>query len=132
VNAVVVDTDVVSLVFKADSRAEKYLSALSAPDLLISFMTEAELERWILQAKWGSERIVRFRTYMKRFVSVPSSRDLILKWAEVMVVARSLGRRIEVADAWVAATALLYDAPLLTNNPGDYVGVAGIKLLPNK
>ena len=131
-NAVVVDTDVVSLVFKADSRAEKYVSALSAPDLLISFMTEAELERWILQARWGSERIVRFRTYLKRFVSVPSSRDLIVGWAEVMVVARSLGRRIEVADAWVAATALLYDAPLLTNNPGDYVGVAGIKLLPNK
>ena len=130
--AVVVDTDVVSLVFKADSRAEKYVSALSAPDLLISFMTEAELERWILQARWGSERITRFRTYMKRFVSVPSSRDLIVRWAEVMVVARSLGRRIEVADAWVAATALLYDAPLLTNNPGDYVGVAGIKLLPNK
>jgi len=132
VNAVVADTDVVSLVFKADSRAEKYLSALSAPDLLISFMTEAELERWILQARWGPERIIRFRAYMKRFVSVPSSRDLIVRWAEVMVVARSLGRRIEVADAWVAATALLYDAPLLTNNPGDYVGVAGIKLLPNK
>ena len=77
-NAVVVDTDVVSLVFKADSRAEKYVSALSAPDLLVSFMTEAELERWILQARWGSERIIRFRTYMKRFVSVPSSRDLIV------------------------------------------------------
>ena len=91
-NAVVVDTDVVSLVFKADSRAEKYVSALSAPDLLVSFMTEAELERWILQARWGSERIIRFRTYMKRFVSVPSSRDLIVRWAEVMVVARSLGR----------------------------------------
>ena len=131
-SAVVVDTDVVSLVFKADSRAEKYVAALSAPDLLVSFMTEAELERWILQARWGSERIIRFRTYMKRFVSVPSSRDLIVRWAEVMVVARSLGRRIEVADAWVAATALLYDAPLITNNPGDYVGVAGIKLLPNE
>jgi predicted nucleic acid-binding protein len=131
VSAVVVDTDVVSLVFKADSRAEKYVAALSAPDLLVSFMTEAELERWILQARWGSERIIRFRTYMKRFVSVPSSRDLIVRWAEVMVVARSLGRRIEVADAWVAATALLY-APLITNNPGDYVGVAGIKLLPNE
>jgi predicted nucleic acid-binding protein len=131
-NAVVVDTDVVSLVFEGDSRAERYLSALTAPDLLVSFMTEAELERWILQAKWGPERIVRFRTYMKRFVSVPSSRDLIVKWAEVMVVARSLGRRIEVAEAWVAATTLLYDATLVTNNPGDYVGVAGIKLLPNE
>jgi predicted nucleic acid-binding protein len=49
-----------------------------------------------------------------------------------MVVARSLGRRIEVADAWVAATALLYDAPLVTNNPGDYVGAAGIKFLPSE
>jgi len=66
-NAVVVDTDVVSLIFKGDSRAEKYLSVLSGPDLLVSFMTEAELERWILQAKWGPERIVRFRTYMRRF-----------------------------------------------------------------
>jgi predicted nucleic acid-binding protein len=46
-----------------------------------------------------------------------------------MVEARSQGRRIEVADAWIAATALLYDAPLVTNNPGDYVGVATIKLL---
>jgi predicted nucleic acid-binding protein len=131
-NAVGVDTDVVSLVFKGDGRADKYLSALAVPDLLVSFMTEAELERWILQATWGPERIFRFRAYMKRFVSVPSSRDLIVKWAEVMVLARSIGRRIEVADAWIAATALLYDASLVTNNPNDYVGVAGIKLLPNR
>jgi predicted nucleic acid-binding protein len=81
---------------------------LSGQDLLVSFMTEAELERWILQAKWGPERIVRFRTYMRRFVSVPSSRDLIVKWAEVMVEARSQGRRIDVADAWIAETALLF------------------------
>ena len=69
---------------------------------------------------------------MIRFVSVPSSRDLILKWAEVMVGSRSVGRRIEVADAWIAATALLYDAPLVTNNPGDYAGVAGIRILANE
>jgi predicted nucleic acid-binding protein len=128
-SAVVVDTDVASMVFKGDGRAEKFLPALAAHELLISFMTEAELERWVLQAKWGPERIIRFRTYMKRFITVPSSRDLIVKWAEVMVVARSMGRRIEVADAWVAATALLYDAPLITNNPGDYLGVAGIRLV---
>lgn len=127
--AVVVDTDVVSMVFKGDTRAAKYLDAMASHDLLVSFMTEAELERWILQAKWGSDRINHFRTYMNRFVSVPSSRDLIVKWAEVMVGTRWLGRRIEVADAWIAATALLYDAPLVTNNPSDYIAVAGIKLL---
>jgi predicted nucleic acid-binding protein len=83
-NAVVVDTDVVSLIFKGDNRADQHLIPLSGRDLLVSFMTEAELERWILQAKWGTDRIARFRIYMiriymiriymKRFVSVPSSR----------------------------------------------------------
>lgn len=95
-------------------------------------MTEAELERWILPANWGTERITRFRAYMKRFVSVPSSRDLIVKWAEVMFRARSVGRRVEVADAWIAATALPYDAPPVTNNPTDYAGVTGIQLVPGK
>jgi tRNA(fMet)-specific endonuclease VapC len=131
-NAVVVDTDVVSLVFKQDTRAQTYLSALAAPDLLVSFMTEAELERWIIQSKWGAERVSRFRSYMKRFVSVPSSRDLIVNWAEVMVAAQSIGRRIEVADAWIAATALLYAAPLVTNNPNDYVGVPGLRLVSQR
>ena len=128
-NAVVVDTDVVSLIFKGDNRADKHLSALTVPDLLVSFMTEAELERWILQAKWGSARIIRFRTYMKRFVSVPSSRDLIVKWAEVMVAARSIGRRIEAADAWIAATALQENLPLVTNNSKDFEHISDLRLI---
>ena len=119
---VVVDTDVISLVFKGDTRATRYLPVLDAPDLLVSFMTEAELERWIRQSNWGPERVLRFRSYMARFISIPSSRDLIVQWASVMVGARSVGRRIEVADAWVASTALLYDATLLTNNVADYAG----------
>ncbi|MBI4908112.1 MAG: PIN domain-containing protein [Acidobacteria bacterium] len=128
-SGVTVDTDVISLVFKGDSRAEKYLPALAAPDLLISFMTEAELERWVIQSDWGLRRTERFRTYMRRFVSIPSSRDLVVTWAQVMVKAQAIGRRIEGADAWIAATAVLYNVPLVTNNPADYAGVPGIKLI---
>jgi predicted nucleic acid-binding protein len=36
---------------------------------------------------------------------------------------------IETADAWIAATALLYDCPLLTNNRSDYLGVPGLKII---
>jgi predicted nucleic acid-binding protein len=60
---------------------------------------------------------------------VPSSPDLCRKWAEVMVAARAAGRRIECADAWIAATALLYRAPLLTHNCGDYVGVPELDVI---
>ena len=123
---VVVDTDVVSFLFKNDSRAQLYLPLMRNRDLLVSFMTEAELEQWILLAKWGVERVRRFRIFMTGFASVPSSRDLILQWAEVMVAARANGRRIEAADAWIAATTLLYNATLITHNPKHYLGVPNL------
>jgi predicted nucleic acid-binding protein len=125
---VVVDTDVVSFLFKNDSRAQLYLPLMRNRDLLVSFMTEAELEQWILLAKWGVDRVRRFRTFMTGFASVPSSRDLILQWAEVMVAARANGRRIEAADAWIAATTLLYNATLITHNPKDYLGVPNLRV----
>ena len=86
-------------------------------------------EQWILLAKWGVDRVRRFRTFMTGFASVPSSRDLILRWAEVMVAARANGRRIEAADAWIAATTLLYNATLITHNPKDYLGVPNLRVL---
>jgi tRNA(fMet)-specific endonuclease VapC len=40
---VVIDTDVVSFLFKNDTRARLYLPLLRKRELLVSFMTEAEL-----------------------------------------------------------------------------------------
>ena len=124
---IVLDTDVVSFLFKADTRAQIYLPQLQDRQWFISFMTEAELEQWALLANWSEKRVVWLRLFLSRFVVVPSSHDLVLKWAGAMVAARRNGRRIETADAWIAATALLYDAPLLTHNEADYLGVPGLQ-----
>jgi len=51
--AVVVDTDVVSFLYKQDDRGAFYLPYLSNQLPIISFMTLAELERWTLAANWG-------------------------------------------------------------------------------
>ena len=124
---IVLDTDVVSFLFKADTRAQIYLPQLQDRQWFISFMTEAELEQWALLANWSEKRVVWLRWFLGRFVVVPSSHDLVLKWAEAMVAARRNGRRIETAGAWIAATALLYDAPLLTHNKADYLGIPGLQ-----
>jgi tRNA(fMet)-specific endonuclease VapC len=126
---IVVDTDVVSFLFKNDSRARSYLAHLYDRQWLISFMTEAELEQWALLSNWHSKRISWLRIFLGRFVIVPSSHDLVLKWAEVMVAGRRAGRRLETADAWIAATAVLYDAPLITHNASDYSGVPGLNVI---
>ncbi len=54
---VVLDTDVVSFLFKSDSRAEHYVPHLRDRQWLISFMTEAELEQWALLSNWNATRI---------------------------------------------------------------------------
>jgi predicted nucleic acid-binding protein len=43
--------------------------------------------------------------------------------------ARRQGRPIQTADAWIAATALHLNVPLVTHNPHDYRGVIGLTVL---
>lgn len=55
-SAVVVDTDVVSYLFKSHSIAYQYLPDLPGRVPIVSFMTVAELDRWVLEARWGDPR----------------------------------------------------------------------------
>lgn len=59
----------------------------------------------------------------------PYNRELYRRWAEVTVAAERRGRRIDCADAWIAATALLYGVPLVTHNRPHYAGVPGLALI---
>src|SRR5438874_1664609 len=121
-NHVVVDTDVVSFLFKNHPIGKRYDSELVGRIPLISFMTVAELERWAIQRKWDVQRLHWLRLHFARYTVVPSSPDLCVQWAEVTVAAQAAGRRIECADAWIAATAVVYGAPLVTHNRADYLG----------
>ncbi len=125
----VVDTDVVSFIFKNHSIGTLYETDLVGATLLISFMIVAELDRWAIQSKWGSARREWLRLYLERFVLLPYSRRLCTAWAEVTVAAQANGCRIDCADALIAATALRHDVPLVTHNRGDYLGVPGLKLI---
>lgn len=122
----VVDTDVVSCLFKSHPIAFQYLPGLTGRTPMVSFMTVAELDRWVLEARWGEPRRRRLREYLERFAVIPYSRDLCTKWAGVTVAAQAGGRRIDCADAWIAATALLSGVPLITHNRTDYLGVPGL------
>ncbi len=125
----IVDTDVVSFLFKNHPVARLYDSDLERHTLLLSFMTVAELDRWVIQRGWGEARRTWLNRYLEPFVILPYHRALCTKWAEVTVAAQARGHRIECADAWIAASALLYDVPLVTHNRDDYQGVPGLTLI---
>jgi predicted nucleic acid-binding protein len=127
--SVVVDTDVVSFEFKGDSRASLYDPHLAGKLLVITFMTLAELDLWMLEHSWKQKRRARMERFLRRFVLYPYDRLLCGWWAEATHRARRNGRPISQADAWIAATALGMDVPLVTNNPTDYAGVDGLKII---
>jgi predicted nucleic acid-binding protein len=65
----------------------------------------------------------------KHYAVRHSDRILCQRWAEVTNAASAKGRPIQPADAWIAATALAMNIPLVTNNPADFAGVDGLKVL---
>jgi predicted nucleic acid-binding protein len=128
-SALVVDTDVVSFLFKRDSRAVLYRPHLLGQTLHVSFMTVAELERWGRVSNWGVAKTARLDRYLRRFRMLLVDRPFCRKWAEVVEMARHAGLPIGLADAWIAATALAFGAPPITHNPSDYAGVPALTVI---
>jgi tRNA(fMet)-specific endonuclease VapC len=127
--AAVVDTDVVSMLFKGDSRASGYRSHITGRILGISFMTLAELERWPLERRWGEGRRLDLERHLANYTVLPVDRSLCVMWAQVSFGAQKKGRPIQTADAWIAASALHYRVPLITNNAADYSTIDGLEVL---
>ena len=127
--SVAVDTDVVSFEFKQDSRSTLYDAHLTDRLLVISFTTVAELYQWAQIYKWEKSKRERLEKYLKGFVIFHSDHNLCLKWAEVKSNARKQGRPIETADAWIVATALLHNIPLVTHNNKHYKYIEGLTII---
>jgi tRNA(fMet)-specific endonuclease VapC len=130
--ALVVDTDVASFLFKKDTRAVLYAPHLAGHMLTVSFQTLAELELWVLSAGWGARRKQQLEQYLRRYIVQDSSPALSRRWAEIQDDGRRRGRPVATADAWVAATALFLDVPLVTNNESHFSSISGLTVISEK
>ena len=127
---IVVDTDAVSFLFRADSREKFYLPYVLKHRSVISFMTVAELEYGMLRANWGEARRRALGDFVrKHFVIFHQTADLCSVWATLRVDAERKGRHLSNSDAWIAATAVLLDVPLLTHNRKDYASLESLQII---
>jgi tRNA(fMet)-specific endonuclease VapC len=132
VERVVVDTDVISFVFKGHRRAADYSNDLDGKQIVVSFMTVAELKRWALEKRWGANRIAKLDQQLRQVIVYPVDLSLCQKWAEVVVEAKDKGRPISAQDAWIAATALQENLPLVTNNSKDFAGISALTVISHE
>jgi len=129
VNRVLVDTCVLSYLLKLDTRAELYRGHIEGTTPGISFMTVAEVYFWAEKYGWGARRRVHVDRTLRTYVVVPCNDALCVSWAKIRQECERKGKRISVADAWVAACALRYDALLVTHNRKDFEAISDLQII---
>jgi tRNA(fMet)-specific endonuclease VapC len=115
-NSRVLDTTIASLLLDRSPTLHLYEPYMMNASLVLSFQTVAEMRFGALRANWGQERKRDLEQFFTAFDVVVYTDALGLHWAEVMHAARQVGRRLEAGDAWIAATAKMLNAPLLTHD----------------
>ena len=126
---VVVDTDVISMLFKRDPRSAPYVELLRGLPLVASFMTYAELYQWTRLHNWGDARIEELEGFLADYSLMMSTKELCHRWADVRAEARAAGRPISAQDAWHAALALHFGVPLVTNNARDFTMLEHLRIM---
>lgn len=126
---VVVDTDVISFLFKNHSLAPAYQAILAGRSLAVSLISLAEIEYGMEAKNWGVARRQMMRRFLERFTPLLPDVETAIVWARIKSNCERKGRPITFADAWIAAAAVQLDMPLATHNVSDYSAVEGLTTL---
>ena len=126
-STLLLDTNIISYLIRSDPLAQLYRPHLINHSLAISFMTLAELFEGAYRGGWGVEKRRSIEQIQSSLIVIPWDARLCSRWGEVR-----WGRRrqpISAEDAWIAATALEYDCPLVTHNSRDFRGIPGLTVI---
>lgn len=121
-----------SFIFARDARADRYRSALEGSIPALSFQTVAEALQGAYQRNWGAQRLALLRAEMQRYAIIPFDMGMAEQFARLRAARRREGREIDVADAWVAATALWAQCPVVTHNIRDFEGITGLEVVTER
>jgi len=100
----------------------------------ISVVTRAELRVGVFAAEDIATRDRRIASFEAsgRFQVLPVDDEVARAWSQMRAYLAASGRRVNVNDAWIAATAAAYEVPVLTQD-ADFDalnGVAGLTVIP--
>jgi predicted nucleic acid-binding protein len=126
----VVDTNVLVYELLRIPGVERFAPYLSNSLAIISFQTVGELRHIALRRDWGRRRLSAMEALIRSFTVLTATDEITHRWARLMHEQARVGRRIEIADAWIAATALHLNIPLVTNDRSVFEHVSGLTVRP--
>jgi predicted nucleic acid-binding protein len=127
-----VDTNIISYIFRKDTRASLYEPHLIGRLKIIAAQTFAELELIPLLNSWSERRHQKLRELLQDYVIIEADKKICLFWAKIQFEAKRNGTPVSVGDAWIAATALAYSIPLVTHNYNDFKNISDLQIITEK
>jgi predicted nucleic acid-binding protein len=116
-NVLPLDTNVASILFNRNHRLRQAcVDIVAGKQLVISFMTRAELLLWPTANNWGDSR--------------RAALDTCAIWAEIVGQSRRAGRPVQTADAWISSAARQWSCPLVTTDFRDYDAIEDLEVIP--
>ena len=100
-------------------------------EIVVSVVTVAELQLGVLLADDPTTRALRLKTltYVEStFEPVPIDAPAAREWARLVADCRRARRRVPINDLWIAATAMVRDLAVLTQD-ADYDGIPGLRVM---
>jgi len=100
-------------------------------ELAVSMITIGELRAGVLAASDTMARDRRLVTLSAALSlePIPVDEEIAYTWARLRVLLRDTGRRMQVNDSWIAATAMALGVPVVTQDAGYDVSVAGLEVV---
>lgn len=124
------DTDTLSEVMKGRdiqvlNRAREYLA--SNGRFTFSIITRYEILRG-LKAKEAAAQALAFEDRCRESVVLPLTDEIVVRAAEIYGDLHRQGQLISDADIVIAATALVHNLPLVTENVSHFRRISGLQL----
>jgi predicted nucleic acid-binding protein len=116
--------------FIARERTRPFDSAALPEEIGVSAITIGELRAGVLAAADVETRDRRLGTLTQALAlqPIPIDDQVADAWAKLRLLLRDSGQRMPVNDSWIAATAMSFGVPVVTQNDA-YVELPGLTVI---
>ncbi len=123
------DTDTIIYSLKGNARVISNLRAYAAAPKAISVITYGELYFGAMKSAQADENLARVRRIGEIFPVIDVTRAVMETFGSIKAKLQQRGKPLDDFDLIIAATALVLNYRLVTNNVDHYVRVPGLDIV---
>jgi len=117
---VVIDTMIAGWLVNRAKEVNPYRLHITGRQIVVSFVTIAELRYGAIKANWGEPRRQRLEERLASMQVVRPDNDLVNVYARMRAACERAGHGLHAkdheADRWIAATAIRYELRLISDD----------------